>query len=110
MDDVEFSDKYQPLFDLVGARENMIKDPENEYLLKLLQVDTVLMSGGRDSGKTFGLGCFVGTAASDYNHRILYTRQTMARTSNSIVKGWLHFGHLAFVPTLSSRTVNLDLQ
>ena len=75
MDAVQFSDKYKPLFDLLQ---------ENDEALK--KVDTVLMSGGRDSGKTFGLGCFVGVAASDYNHRILYTRQTMASTSNSIVK------------------------
>lgn len=75
MDAVVFSDKYQPLFNLLL---------ENDAALK--NVDTVLMSGGRDSGKTFCLGCFVGTASSDYGHRVLYTRQTMASTSNSIVK------------------------
>lgn len=75
MNDVEFSDKYQPLFNLLL---------ENDEVLK--KVDTILMSGGRDSGKTFTLGCFVGTASSDYGHRVLYTRQTMASTSNSIVK------------------------
>ena len=75
MNDVEFSDKYKPLFDLLAEDNPALK-----------KVDTVLISGGRDSGKTFALGCFVGVAASDYNHRILYTRQTMASTSNSITK------------------------
>jgi len=74
-EDVIFSDKYLPLFNLLEEDNPALKE-----------VDTVLISGGRDSGKTFGLGCFVGTAASDFNHRILYTRQTMASTSNSITK------------------------
>ena len=57
------------------------------YYFKLSKVDTVLMSGGRDSGKTYGLGCFVGAATSQANHRVLYTRQTMTSTRNSISKG-----------------------
>jgi hypothetical protein len=28
--------------------------------------DTVLVSGGRDSGKDFWIGCFVGTAAEQF--------------------------------------------
>lgn len=75
MDDVTFSDKYKPLFYLLNEDDPVLK-----------KVDTVLISGGRDSGKTFGLGCFVGVAASDFNHRVLYTRQTMASTNNSITK------------------------
>lgn len=72
MSDITFSDKYTPLFELLT----------NEYP----QVDTVLVSGGRDSGKTFGIGCFVGTAAEQFNHRVLYTRQTMSSTNNSITR------------------------
>ena len=71
--DIQFSKKYQPLFNLLK------KD-----IPELKNVSTVLLSGGRDSGKTFGLSCFAGVAATDYNHRILYTRQTMASTNNSI--------------------------
>jgi len=69
---ISFSEKYEPLFYLL----------EKEYP----QVDTVLISGGRDSGKTFAVGCFVGTAAEQYNHRVLYTRQTMSSTNNSITR------------------------
>lgn len=69
---IKFSDKYQPLFETL----------EKKYP----QVDTIVISGGRDSGKTFALGCFVGISAADYNHRILYTRQTMSSTNNSITR------------------------
>lgn len=69
---ISFSEKYESLFFLL----------ENEFP----EVDTVLISGGRDSGKTFAVGCFVGTAANQYNHRILYTRQTMSSTNNSITR------------------------
>jgi len=67
---ITFSEKYYPLFDLLNGIY-----PE---------VDTVLISGGRDSGKTFAVTCFVPLAAADYNHRILFTRQTMSSTDRSI--------------------------
>lgn len=84
MDNIQFSEKYQPLFDLLICWDELKKDPENEYFIKLSKVDTVLLSGGRDSGKTFGLSCFNVVACADYGHRILYTRQTMSSTDNSI--------------------------
>lgn len=139
MSGLTFSEKYNPLFDLLLARETVEdlsytglndKDLEfieglKEYVLdphtyglepaevallkftleeyrsrglsesdlivfnryyELSKVDTVLLSGGRDSGKTYGLGCFVGVATSQFDHRILYTRQTMTSTKNSISK------------------------
>jgi len=79
--EVVFSDKYDPLFELLVAREQA---EDSEYYSKISEVDTVLISGGRDSGKTFGVSCFTGLAACDYNHRILYTRYTMTSTKNSI--------------------------
>jgi phage terminase large subunit len=85
-DEVVFSEKYLPLFYLLDAKGEVEAKNNDPYYKNLANVDTVLISGGRDSGKTFGLGCFVGVGASDYNHRILYTRQTMTSTANSIVK------------------------
>lgn len=55
-----------------------------EYFIPLSRVDTVCLSGGRDSGKTFALACWNVVACADYEHRILYTRQTMTSTKNSI--------------------------
>ena len=80
---ITFSEIYQPLFDLLEARKNKDK---SEYYNQLSKVDTVLISGGRDSGKSFALSCFNPIAAKDYNHRILYTRQTMSSTDNSITE------------------------
>lgn len=90
---IKFADKYKPLFDILLAKEVVEGDgfwdlPEATrlYYTGLYFVDTILMSGGRDSGKTFGLGCFVGMSTSQFDHRVLYTRQTMASTAISIVK------------------------
>jgi phage terminase large subunit len=77
---IRFSKKYNPLFQILKAKGV----DENHALYPLSQVDTVLMSGGRDSGKSYALSMFVGVASSDYNHRILFTRQTMSSTDNSI--------------------------
>lgn len=132
--DFEFSDKYEPLFKLLeawnqvsrfaergitkgefeeykttrqtiidGGSPNEAKDSERIFELfkkglkgaelnealewwELAGVHTVLISGGRDSGKSFALSTFNGVASHDYEHRILYTRQTMSSTDNSITE------------------------
>jgi phage terminase large subunit len=91
--EVKFAEKYKPLFDLLLAKEVVEGDdfwdlPEETrlYYTALYFVDTVLVSGGRDSGKTFAVGCQAGISTSQFDHRVLYTRQTMASTANSIVK------------------------
>jgi phage terminase large subunit len=92
--EIEFSEVYQPLFDLLEAR-NVVNDKsfsvaynseEQKYWLDLSKVDIVLCSGGRDSGKTFSISSFNCVAANDYNHRVLYTRFTMSSAGNSIAK------------------------
>lgn len=91
---ITFSEIYQPLFDLLEAR-NVVNsesfcvdynESEQKYWIDLSKVDTVLISGGRDSGKSFALSCWNPIASADYNHRILYTRQTMSSTDNSITE------------------------
>jgi len=86
-----FSDVYAPLFDLLEARSvvsgsdfDKYTKPQQDYWISLSKVDTVLLSGGRDGGKSFALSCFNVIASCDYGHRILYTRQTMSSTDNSI--------------------------
>lgn len=94
---IEFSYKYQPIFELLNADEEIdaLKSIERlnakgkerlEYLYQLKQVDTILISGGRDSGKTYAGGCVVTIATNQFNHRVLYTRQTMSSTDNSITQ------------------------
>lgn len=91
--EITFSEVFQPLFDLLEARNVISSEDfseysqqEQKYWLDLSQVDTVLLSGGRDSGKSFALSTFNVIASKDYNHRILYTRQTMSSTDNSITE------------------------
>ena len=89
----DFSDRYEPLFQLLQARsivtaKDFSKKPK-EYQDKwneLHDIDTVLISGGRDSGKSFTLSAFNIIAAKDFGHRILYTRQTLSSTDNSITE------------------------
>ena len=91
---ITFSDIYQPLFDLLEARNivtdksfcDLYSEAEQKYWIELSGVDVVLLSGGRDSGKTFAVSLFDCVAAADYNHRVLYTRFTMASAGNSIAK------------------------
>ena len=65
-----------------GLSENQSKNLN--YYLSLSKVDTVLIGGGRESGKTFGLSSMNVVAARDFNHRILFTRQVMSTTDSSI--------------------------
>ena len=91
---ITFSDIYQPLFDLLEARNivtdrsfrDLYTEQEQRYWLELNSVTVVLLSGGRDSGKTFTLSSFNCLASADYTHRVLYTRYTMSSTGNSISK------------------------
>lgn len=69
--EIELSAKYQPLFELL----------ENQHL----QVDTVIITGGRFSQKSFAVGTFSCVATKDYNHRILYTRYTLTSAEDSII-------------------------
>jgi len=72
---VVLSEKYEPLFEWLGCDEN---NP-------LHKVDTVVITGGRYSQKSFGVGLFSCVAAKDYAHRVLYTRYTLTAAEDSII-------------------------
>lgn len=69
------SEKYESLFKWLSAEKG---DP-------LYGVNTVIITGGRYSQKSFGIGTFAGVATKDFNHRILYTRYTLSSTEDSII-------------------------
>lgn len=71
--EIKFSAKYELLFRLLNPNTPELK-----------AVDTVVLYGGRDSGKTFAESVFIPLAVSDHNHRVLYTRYTMNSTDQSI--------------------------
>lgn len=68
---IELSEKYAPLFALLGG----------DYP----DVDTVVITGGRFSQKSFAVGTWACVAAKDYGHRALYTRYTLTTVEDSII-------------------------
>lgn len=75
MAELILSDKYEPLFEWLSCL------PDNP----LHQVDTVVVTGGRYSQKSFAIGTFACIAAKDYRHRVLYTRYTLTSAEDSII-------------------------
>src|SRR5690606_15967616 len=69
--DLELSPKYEPLFGWLYG--------------EFPKVDTVVITGGRYSQKSFATGLFSCVAAKDFNHRILYTRYTLTSAEDSII-------------------------
>lgn len=70
MSEIIFSKKYKPLFELLSG-----KHPE---------VDTIVITGGRGSAKSFNVAVFSLIALVDYMHDILYTRFTNVSIVDSI--------------------------
>ena len=67
---IEISEKYEPLFRMLqGENPN---------------VDTVIMTGGRFSGKSWGVSLFSQESALQYDWKILYTRFTNLSIEDSI--------------------------
>jgi phage terminase large subunit len=73
--EIILSEKYEPLF-------KWLSTPDGSDLSK---VDTVIITGGRYSQKSFATGLFSCVAAKDFNHRILYTRYTLTAAKDSII-------------------------
>lgn len=69
--ELELSVKYQPLFEILTG-----KHP---------QVDTVVITGGRNSQKSFAVGTWSCIAAKDFAYNILYTRYTLTSAEDSII-------------------------
>jgi len=69
------SEKYEPLFEWLSAQ------PGNP----LYTVDTVIITGGRNSQKSFAVGTWSCVAAKDFVHRVLYTRYTLTSAQDSII-------------------------
>lgn len=75
MDSLKLSVKYEPLFEWLSCSED---NP-------LFKVDTVCITGGRYSQKSFAVGTFSCIAAKDFVHRVLYTRYTLTAAEDSII-------------------------
>lgn len=75
MDDLRLSERFEPLFEWLSCL------PDNP----LYKVNTVVITGGRNSQKSFGVGTFSCVATKDFNHRVLYTRYTLTSAEDSII-------------------------
>lgn len=67
---MKISSKYKPLFEAVRGN---------------LDVHTVILTGGRDSGKSFTASLALCDGVANYNHRVLYTRYTLTSAYDSII-------------------------
>lgn len=65
------SEKYQPLFEILTG----------EYP----EIDTVVITGGRNSQKSFAVGTWSCVGAKDLSYNILYTRYTLTSAEHSII-------------------------
>lgn len=73
--DLKLSEKYEPVFEWFGADESS----------PLFKVDTVVVTGGRNSQKSFAIGTAMCIASKDWYRSVLYTRYTMTTTEDSII-------------------------
>ena len=71
MNNIQISFRYEPMFELLGGDNS--------------QVDTVIVTGGRYSQKSFATGLFACVGAKDYGYNILYTRYTLTSAQDSII-------------------------
>jgi phage terminase large subunit len=88
-----FSLKYKPLFDLPKAQEAIKSEDfdswskeKQEYWTQLSEVETVIMTGGRGSGKSKVLEISCADNADIYSHQVYYTRFTNESLSDSVIK------------------------
>jgi len=74
-DFTKISEKYQPLFELIRGEH-----PE---------VYECIITGGRDSQKSFASSMALCDAVVNHNHRVLYTRYTLTSAADSIIPDFL---------------------
>ena len=67
---MEISNKYLPLFEIIHGKHK--------------EVDTVIMTGGRLSGKSYGCGVAISEGMMQKDWKVLYTRFTNQSVKDSI--------------------------
>jgi len=82
--------KYKPLYDLLHVDKALdpktkLSKEKKEYYKSLSLVDTVILTGGRGSGKSFEVGDWTVEATLQYDFKTLYTRFTNVSMSDSVI-------------------------
>jgi len=90
--EIDIAGKYQPLFDLPKAR-SVIRGESDEldidYARKLAKIDTVVISGGRNSGKSYVVGLAIANWTAEYDYKTLFTRYTLTSAEDSIIPNFM---------------------
>lgn len=82
--------KYKPLYDILNVPEALqnldrLSKEKQEYYTSLSKVDTVILTGGRGSGKSYEVGDWSVEASLQHDYKTLYTRFTNVSMSDSVI-------------------------
>ena len=82
--------KYKPLYDLLLVKEalknkNLLTEKQIEYFTALSNIDKVIITGGRFSGKSYEVGDWDVEATIQHDYKTLYTRFTNVSMSDSVI-------------------------
>ena len=85
---MELHKKFRIIFDIVNAKEKLktnLTDQEKEYYTKLTKVDTIIVTGGRNSFKSYSMAMILVILTIVNNFKILLTRYTLNSAEDSII-------------------------
>ena len=85
---MELHNKFKIIIDIVESKQklqNKLSKKEKVYYTKLSKVDTIIVTGGRNSFKTYSMSMILVILVAIYDFKILFTRYTMAATEDSII-------------------------
>ena len=74
---MELHSKFKIIFDIVNARDKLktkLTPEETEYYTKLTKVDTIIITGGRNSFKSYSMAMILVILTIVNNFKILFTR------------------------------------
>ena len=82
--------KYKPLYDLLQVEEALnnkekLTIDELKYYTNLSNIDTIIVTGGRGSAKSYEVGDWNVEATLQYGFKTLYTRFTNVSMSDSVI-------------------------
>ena len=81
---IDVSEKYKPLFDIPFAYDKITEEKKSDYWLALSKIETVVMTGGRGSGKSLVEALDATQRSVIHNHRTIYTRYTDTSLEDSV--------------------------
>ena len=81
---IDVSEKYKPLFDVPFAYDKIKEENPSKYWKSLAKIETIVMTGGRGSGKSMIEAIDATQRSVLHNHRTIYTRYTDTSLDDSV--------------------------